>query len=164
MIKGRYSLHIYQVLVGCLLSLVLVSGLQAAVPNPSSSFKPESFQSLIDQKTASIIVFSASYCAHCPAVVRSLTKQSRRMAKPPRLIVVMADELPSPADKKSIYNDVDHLMVFEGNEMAIRHAVNPTWRGLTPFVVLVGKDGRVSFFNGQPPGSDLQAWLSQQAR
>jgi hypothetical protein len=28
----------------------------------------------------------------------------------------------------------------------------------------VGKDGRVSFFNGQPPGSDLQAWLSQQAR
>jgi hypothetical protein len=86
------------------------------------------------------------------------------MANPPRLIVVMADGLPSPADKKSIYNDVDHLLVFEGNEMAIRHAVNPTWRGLTPFVVLVGKDGRVSFFNGQPPGSDLQAWLSQQAR
>jgi len=61
-----------------------------------------------------MIVFSASYCAHCPAVVRSLAKQSRRMAKPPRLIVVMADELPSQADKNRIYNDVDRLMVFEG--------------------------------------------------
>jgi thiol-disulfide isomerase/thioredoxin len=119
------------------LSLVLDSGLQAAEQNLSSSFKPESFQAFIDQKTPSMIVFSASYCAHCPAVVRSLAKQSRRMAKPPRLIVV--------------------------SEMAIRHAVNPTWRGLTPFVVLVGKDGRASYFNGQPPGPDLQAWLSQQA-
>ena len=156
-------LRIYQILVCCLLSLVLDSGLQAAEQKLSSSFKPESFQAFIDQKTPSMIVFSASYCAHCPAVVRSLAKQSRRMAKPPRLIVVMADELPSQADKNRIYNDVDRLMVFEGSEMAIRHAVNPTWRGLTPFVVLVGKDGRASYFNGQPPGPDLQAWLSQQA-
>jgi len=127
-------------------------------------FGPESFSALVAQRRPSIVVFSASYCANCPAVVRSLSKSRRRAALPPQLMVVMSDELPDQATRKQAYQDVDRLAVFQGNELAIRYAVNPAWRGLTPFVVLIGRDGEVSYFNGEPPARDLQAFMDRQAR
>ncbi|MBU6284810.1 MAG: hypothetical protein EBV16_06890 [Betaproteobacteria bacterium] len=154
----------YRPYIGMLLSFMLCSGLHAASPATSVPFGPESFQTFVDQKQSSILVFSARYCAHCPAVVRSLAKQRGQLPNPPQLVVVMIDELPTATEKKSSYSDVDRLMVFQGNEMAIRFSVNPSWRGLTPFVTLINKAGEVTYFNGEPPARALRAWLDREAR
>jgi hypothetical protein len=118
----------------------------------------------VAQKQSSILVFSARYCAHCPAVIRSLAKQRRQLPNPPQLVVVMIDELPTVTEKRSSYSDVDRLMVFQGNEIAIRFAVNPSWRGLTPFVTLMNQAGEVTYFNGEPPSTELRAWMDRAAR
>lgn len=48
---------------------------------------------------------------------------------------------------------------FSGFEPEIRHAVDPKWRNITPYVVLPDRQGREQCFLGQPRAGVLQAWL-----
>ena len=43
-------------------------------------------------------------------------------------------------------------------EAALRHAVDPSWRGVTPWVALIAADGSVSFGGGTPTRDRLDAW------
>ena len=57
------------------------------------------------------------------------------------------------------YAGVTQIYAFDGFEPAIRQAVDPQWRNITPYVVLVGRNGKLQRVTGQPTAAQLKAWL-----
>jgi hypothetical protein len=57
------------------------------------------------------------------------------------------------------YAGVTKIYAFDGFEPAIRQAVDPKWRNITPYVVLVGRNGQLQRVTGQPTAAQLKAWL-----
>jgi len=53
------------------------------------------------------------------------------------------------------YRKAQALYAFDGDAQALRHAVNPAWRGLTPYVALIPATGSTSFHSGAPSAA---AW------
>jgi len=57
------------------------------------------------------------------------------------------------------YAGVTKIYAFDGFEPAIRQAVDPSWRNITPYVVLVARNGTLQRVTGQPNAAQLKAWL-----
>ena len=55
---------------------------------------------------------------------------------------------------------VTRLYAFNGFEPEIRHAVDPKWRNITPYVVLLDRQGREQRVIGPPDAARLKAWLA----
>ncbi len=85
------------------------------------------------------------------------TIEARRL-KAPLVAVVMDGEGHSGLLREAHYARADRLFVFRGQEAAVRYAVNKRWRGVTPFVVLLGKGRAPVFVTGLPPASVLESW------
>lgn len=105
-------------------------------------------------------MFTTSYCSVCPAVfqeVREATKSSRVR---PELIVVMMDvEGTHALHHASHFTGMTQLFSFDGYEPAIRATIDPSWRLITPFVVLVDRHGAVQKGVGSPSPQSLKRWL-----
>ncbi|MBH9577554.1 hypothetical protein [Inhella proteolytica] len=113
------------------------------------AFGPQTFQQLQQQVQAPTwLVFSATYCGNCPAVVAGLRRQHAGMP----LWLVLTDDgeetHPLPAERR---------WRFEGHELALRHAVNPQWKGITPYLALLRPGQAPLFALGQPSNAQLQA-------
>jgi len=122
--------------------LVFATGVSAA-PARVEDFDAGTWSRLLsDLARPAVVVFSTTYCAICPEAFALLadTIEARRL-KAPLVAVVMDGERHSGLLREAHYARADRLFVFRGQEAAVRYAVNKRWRGVTPFVVLLGKSG-----------------------
>ena len=58
------------------------------------------------------------------------------------------------------YQGATRIYAFDGFEPEIRQAVDPKWRNVTPYVVLIGRNGVVQRSIGPPEPAMLKAWLA----
>lgn len=109
-----------------------------------------------------IVVFTASYCAHCPAVMAQLAQDKRRLLPSAQLIAVVMDAVPGDDDAKLLrdphHRPLDRLFAFQGQAPALRHAVDPSWRGVTPYVAFLHPGEPPRWVTGPPKAQDLAAW------
>jgi len=108
-----------------------------------------------------IVVFTATWCPHCPAVLADLTAVARVRAAP--LVAVVLDGAAVAGLSSALpYRHADRLFVVEGDETALRHAVDPRWRGVLPYVALLGADGSAPVFvAGMPSVGLLSRWAAR---
>jgi hypothetical protein len=143
-------------------ALLSTSAGPLAAPATVQPFGPQTWGDL--QRAGAkpqVVVFSTTDCSHCPAVIDGLATSLRKSALKPRLVVVVMDgagqEAELLADRH--YRQADALHAFDGDAVNLRYRVNPDWRGLTPYVVLLPAGGGPRYFNSAPPAGALRALL-----
>ncbi len=105
-------------------------------------------------------VFTNSFCATCPETFDVLSKSVVASGKSVPLAAILMDVQGERALAHAHhYTGVTKIYAFDGFEPAIRQAVDPKWRNITPYVVLVGRDGKLQRVTGQPTAAQLKAWL-----
>ena len=106
-------------------------------------------------------VFTNSFCATCPEAFEALQKSAVASGKPVPMAAILMDVQGERALAHAHhYAGVTKIYAFDGFEPAIRQAVDPAWRNITPYVVLVDRKGKLQRVTGQPTASQLKAWLS----
>ena len=159
----RRSLLAGLALAGCCAGL-----LAAAAPRQVEAFDAAAWSALqagLTQPT--VVVFSTTDCAHCPAVISGLAHQiQQRKAKAQgraSLVAVVMDAAPGDDDAALIgnvhYRPADRLLAFSGPAPVLRYAVDPRWRGVTPFVVFLSPGRAPVFVTGPPQSDQVNAWL-----
>lgn len=115
------------------------------------------------EKGPSAVVFSTTDCAHCPGVIAQLSGHIRAQKSHARLIVVVMDGAGPELLRHEAYLPADRLFVFDPATppAALRHAVDPRWRGVTPYVVLMKPAAPAVAQAGPPPAELLQRWLGE---
>lgn len=109
-----------------------------------------------------IVVFSTTDCSHCPGVLKTLAAHPLRQRQKAPLVAVVMDLAPGEEDDALLhsphYAHASRLMAFAGQAAALRHAVNPAWRGMTPYVALLRPGAAPRFVLGMPAEAELRAW------
>jgi hypothetical protein len=105
-------------------------------------------------------VFTNSFCSTCPETFDLLQQSVAASGK----VVPMAAILMDVQGERALahahhYAGVTKIYAFDGFEPAIRQAVDPKWHNITPYVVLVGRSGKLQRVTGQPTAAQLKAWL-----
>jgi thiol-disulfide isomerase/thioredoxin len=151
-----------------LFALLAFPKVQAA-PAGVEAFDARTWQALRQAvKRPTVVVFSATWCPNCPAVIEDLAQDIRdRHLQAPLLAVVM-DVAPGESDagllRHAHYALTDRLFAFSGQAPALRLTVDPSWRGATPFVAFLAPGKPPRFVTGPPSDADLQAWLAPAVR
>ncbi len=105
-------------------------------------------------------MFTTTYCSVCPAVFQEVRRATQHRRVRPELIVVMMDaEGPSALRHASHFQGMTQFFTFDGYEPAIRSAIDPSWRNITPYVVLIDATGGIQRGIGAPSAQSLQRWL-----
>ena len=105
-------------------------------------------------------VFTNSFCATCPETFDVLQDAVAATGKPVELAAILMDVQGERALAHAHhYAGVTKIYAFDGFEPAIRQVVDPKWHNITPYVVLVGRNGKLQRVTGQPNASQLKAWL-----
>jgi hypothetical protein len=105
-------------------------------------------------------VFTNSFCATCPEAFDTLHHAVKAAGKPVPLAAILMDVQGDRALAHAHhYSGVTTIYAFDGFEPAIRQVVDPKWRNITPYVVLVGRNGKQQRVTGQPTAAQLKAWL-----
>jgi hypothetical protein len=105
-------------------------------------------------------VFTNSFCATCPETFDVLQAAVLASGKPVPMAAILMDVQGERALAHAHhYAGVTQIYAFDGFEPAIRQAVDPKWRNITPYVVLVGRNGKLQRVTGQPNAAQLKAWL-----
>lgn len=155
--------------LGTWLAAGLFSLAAQAAPKQVEAFRAEEWQQLQAQlKQPAIVVFSSTDCAHCPGVLQDLAANRQRQRLKVPVIAVVMDQEPGSDDAALLanphYRRADRLMAFEGQSAALRYAVNPQWRGMTPYIALLKPGTAVRFIIGPPDAAELRAWLDSKPR
>ncbi len=58
------------------------------------------------------------------------------------------------------YAGATRIYAFEGFEPEIRQTVDPKWRNVTPYIVLIDRHSVVQRSIGPPNAAQLKAWLA----
>jgi hypothetical protein len=106
-------------------------------------------------------LFTTSYCATCPdafEVLHRAIKGSDRQV-PLAAIFMDIDGLQALKHAKH-FQGMTQLYSFDGFEPAIRQAVDPQWQNITPYIVLVDRQGKLQRMLGPPNTKALKDWLS----
>lgn len=153
------ALHQRLALTLALLGAGLTAVSAYAAPRQVEAFNLDSWAALqTGLKAPAIVVFSSTDCVHCPGVLKDLAAQKRKAS----LIAVVMDHEPGREDAALLanphYRVAARLFAFEGPGQALRYAVNPQWRGMTPYVALLRPGAPPQFVIGPPSPADLQAW------
>lgn len=111
-----------------------------------------------------VVVFSTTDCSHCPAVLKDLHAHRARQKLQAPLVAVVMDVAPGGDDAGLLanphYASAQRLLAFDGQPAALRHAVNPSWRGVTPYVALLRPGAAPTFALGMPSEAQLRAWAA----
>lgn len=106
-------------------------------------------------------VFTTTYCSTCPEVFELLHTTLSAARRQVELAAVVMDAQGARALAHAHhYTGVTRLYVFNGFEPEIRQAVDPKWRNITPYVVLLDRQGRTQRVIGPPDAAQLKAWLA----
>lgn len=115
------------------------------------------------QRRPALVLFSATWCAICPQAILRLARDPRRLAARIPLWVVVADVAPGEDDARLLaaahYRAADRLLAFDGSGAALRHAVDPRWRGVMPTVAWLAPGRAPVIVQGEPGTSELDRWL-----
>ena len=158
----------------CFRSLAAALAIGAAVaceaaPPQVEAFDAQAWQALqASTRKATAIVFTATDCAYCPAVLQRLADEIRQRKLDAELVAVVMDVAPGQDDARLLddphHRDVDRVLAFSGHGVALRHAVNPAWRGVTPYVVLLAKGAAPKWVTGPPSTQAVNEWAAAAAR
>jgi hypothetical protein len=144
--------------------LALLAGWQAAAaPLAVEPFDRATWPALQGaMKKPTLVVFSSTSCGNCPAVMEQLSLELRRRKLDASLMAVVTDVAPGEADAQLMaqhhYRVAERLFAFDGQAPALRFAVNPAWRGATPFVALLVPGRGPQWVTGAPSATELDAW------
>ncbi len=148
-------------MVALVIGLLVPAGAFGRPPAKVEVFDTKTWQAVTASiAEPAIIVFSATDCVHCPAVIQKLAKDKTRYGKNVKLVAVVMDGTPGMR-AKAPYDLVDRLFIFEGNNQAIRYSVNPDWRGVTPYTVLLSPGKSPKYVIGPPAEKDLLAMTAR---
>lgn len=105
-------------------------------------------------------VFTNSFCPTCPQAFAVLNQRIQASGRAVELVAVVMDVQGAQALAHAHhYVGATRLYAFDGFEPEIRQTVDPAWRNVTPYVVLIGRKGVVQRVIGPPTGAQLTAWL-----
>lgn len=113
-----------------------------------------------DRSHARVIVFTTQDCAYCAQEVRRIAAALReRGADRVALQVIALDGRESALELAASgqYDAATRIDYVAGDEQRLRYAVNPRWRGETPYVALIPRDGAIRFALGHASAVDLDA-------
>ncbi len=146
-----------------MLAVLLISATPAtAAPQSVLPFDTDTWHTLKQSpQRPLVVVFSTTDCTHCPRVIDEMAAAVRSARVKARLVVVVMDGAgqENALRKNPHYRDARALYVFAGDDMALRHTVNPEWRGLTPYVALLPVKGEARFHAGSPPAAAVREFL-----
>jgi thiol-disulfide isomerase/thioredoxin len=148
-----------------LLSLAQHEYGHAASANSSAlvvrSFDDSTWRSLLKQGPRPMAyLFTTSYCSTCPEAFEVLNNAVKKNGKKIELAAVMMDVSGSQALRHAAhFNGITRLYAFEGFEPAIRQSVDPQWPNVTPYVVLIDRNGVIQKTIGPPSSAMLKRWL-----
>lgn len=151
-------------LAGCLVCVGLwaMPG-AAAAPNRVEPFTAEGWAGLRQSvQKPTVVVFTATYCPSCPAVFDGVAHTLAQQRLGMEVWAVVMDRAPGDDDAAllgtSYYRHTERLMAFDGPAAAVRHAVDPRWRGVTPFLVLLAPGKAPRTVVGAPSAALLKEW------
>lgn len=111
-----------------------------------------------------VVVFTRTTCAVCPEVIHALrVRMQERQVTTPLRVVYLDGEALSDSQGHSAPLAGERVFASFGQEAALRHAIDPGWRGVTPYVALFGRDGRLQFSAGMPSEDRLEEWLRERS-
>jgi thiol-disulfide isomerase/thioredoxin len=147
----------------CALAAAFTLSVAHAAPRTVEVFDRSAWTALQAGLTApAIVVFTATYCAHCPAVIAQLAQDKRRLQPSAQLMAVVMDAAPGADDVRMLrdphHRPVDRLFAFQGQAAALRYSVDPSWRGITPYVAFLQPGEPPRWVTGPPTAQDLAAW------
>lgn len=106
-------------------------------------------------------VFTTTYCSTCPDAfdrLHAFIKASRRQVELAAVVMdVPAERVLAHAHH---YAGASRFYAFDGFAPAIRQSVDPKWPNVTPYVVLLGRQGAVQRCIGPPEPAMLKQWLA----
>jgi hypothetical protein len=138
------------------------SGHQSASINAVLDFRADTWPRLLKEgPRPAAYVFTTTYCSTCPDVFDLLRKTVNASRKNVELAAVLMD---AQGDRALMharhYEGMTRLYAFDGFEPEIRHAVDPKWRDITPYVVLIDRQGKLQRVIGPPDQKRLEMWLA----
>lgn len=144
---------------------LVLGGSAWAAPRTVEAFGPETWKPLRSQiKQPTAVVFTATWCATCPAVMEGLAAQIRQRKLEAPLWVVVIDVAPGEDDAALLrhehYGRADRLFAFDGREVVLRDRVDPNWRGGVPYVALLAPGAAPRMSLGLPAEAELSAWAA----
>lgn len=106
-------------------------------------------------------VFTTTYCSTCPDAFDKLQAFIAASRKQVELAAVVMDVQGARALAHAHhYAGATRLYAFEGFAPAIRQSVDPKWPNVTPYIVLLGRNGSVQRSIGLPETRLLKRWLA----
>jgi hypothetical protein len=106
-------------------------------------------------------VFTTSYCSTCPDAFDKLQAFVAAARQKVALVAVLMDvQGPRALAHARHYAGATQLYAFEGFAPAIRQSIDPKWPDVTPYVVLLGRNGSVQRSIGPPEAAMLKRWLT----
>lgn len=142
-------------------ALSLVNKAQAAIKTVAP-FDAATWTRLLGQgPRPAAYVFTTTYCSTCPDAFDKLHAAVVASRQQVELAAVVMDVQGEHAlTHARHYQGATRIYAFDGFEPEIRQAVDPKWRNVTPYVVLIGRSGTVQRTIGAPDAAMLKAWLS----
>jgi thiol-disulfide isomerase/thioredoxin len=137
--------------------------LAAAEPKKVERFDTKTWAQLQKElPRPSVVVFTATYCSNCPALIERIAQQLAKRGLKRDIVAVVVDEAtPQELLASHHYKSVSKLFAFDGNEATLRYGVDPRWRGVTPYVALLSAPDKVIFVAGTPSDAQFEAWLKR---
>jgi len=106
-------------------------------------------------------VFTTTYCSTCPDAFDKLQAFIAASRKKVELVAVVMDVQGVRALAHARhFVGATKLYAFDGFEPAIRQSVDPKWPNVTPYIVLLGRNGSVQRSIGPPEAAMLKRWLA----
>lgn len=106
-------------------------------------------------------VFTTSYCSTCPDAFDKLQAAVAASKQKVALVAVLMDVQGARALAHARhYTGATQLYAFDGFEPAIRQSIDPKWPNVTPYVVLLARNGTVQRSIGPPEAAQIKKWLA----
>jgi hypothetical protein len=146
------------------LALLAAVSTVGAAPRAVEAFDPGTWATLqADKALPSVVVFTTTDCAHCPAVIEQLAGELRQRRLGATLVAVVMDQAPGEDDAALLadthYQAAHRVLAFAAPAAALRHQVQPRWRGVTPFVAFINPPAATLTVAGPPPAEMLQRFV-----
>ena len=133
------------------------AAIKAVVPFDKSTWP----RLLRDGPRPAAYVFTTTHCPTCPEAFEALNDAVVAAHKKVELAAVVMDVTGARALAHAHhYAGATRIYAFDGFEPEIRQTVDPKWRNVTPYIVLIDRQGAVQRSIGPPSVAQLKAWLA----
>jgi thiol-disulfide isomerase/thioredoxin len=105
-------------------------------------------------------VFTTTYCSTCPDAFDKLHAYVKKTGRKVELAAVVMD-VPAERAMPHVrhFAGATKFYAFDGFEPAIRQSVDPKWPNITPYIVMLSRNGTVQKTIGPPDVAMMTRWL-----